>query len=63
VGKLLPLQEKFKDDPQWVADTYRFAKRYVSRCPRRHQAVRAQMGSAFPPAAPAHLKSKSQLEC
>lgn len=32
VGKLVPLQEKFKENPQWVADTYRYEQRYVSRC-------------------------------
>jgi hypothetical protein len=31
VGKLLPLQEKFRADPQGVADTYRYEQRFVSR--------------------------------
>lgn len=31
VGKLLPLQERFKADPQGVADTYRFEQRFVTR--------------------------------
>ncbi|MBC2834807.1 glycosyl transferase [Paragemmobacter straminiformis] len=31
VGKLVPLQEKFKADPQAVADEYRFEQRYVTR--------------------------------
>jgi hypothetical protein len=31
VGKLLPLQERFKADPQAVADEFRFEQRYVTR--------------------------------
>lgn len=31
VGKLLPLQEKFRADPQGVADSYRFEQRFVTR--------------------------------
>lgn len=31
VGKLLPLQQKFRADPQAVADTYEFEQRFVSR--------------------------------
>ncbi len=31
VGKLLPLQEAFRADPQGIADTYRFEQRYVTR--------------------------------
>jgi hypothetical protein len=31
VGKLLPLLERFRADPQGVADTYRFEQRYVTR--------------------------------
>lgn len=31
VGKLLPLQEEFCENPQKVADTYRFEQRFVSR--------------------------------
>lgn len=31
VGKLLPLLEKFRADPQGVADTYRYEQRFVSR--------------------------------
>lgn len=31
VGKLLPLQEMFRSDPQGVADTYRYEQRFVSR--------------------------------
>lgn len=44
VGKLVPLQEKFRADPQAVADEYRFEQRFVTRnapgeakfFPRRH---------------------------
>ncbi len=31
VGKLLPLQEEFRADPQRVADTYKFEQRFVTR--------------------------------
>lgn len=31
VGKLLPLQEKFRADPQGIADRYRFEQRFVTR--------------------------------
>lgn len=31
VGKLQPLQERFRADPQGVADKYRFEQRYVTR--------------------------------
>lgn len=31
VGKLVPLQEKFRSDPQGVADEYRYEQRFVSR--------------------------------
>jgi hypothetical protein len=31
VGKLVPLQEKFRSDPQGVADAFRFEQRFVSR--------------------------------
>ncbi|THK34636.1 glycosyl transferase [Ensifer sp. MPMI2T] len=31
VGKLLPLQEAFRTDPQGVADRYRYEQRFVSR--------------------------------
>ena len=31
VGKLLPLQERFRADPQGVADDYRFEQRFVTR--------------------------------
>lgn len=31
VGKLLPLQERFRADPQGVADEYRFEQRFVTR--------------------------------
>ena len=31
VGKLVPLQEKFRADPQGIADTYRFEQRFVTR--------------------------------
>lgn len=31
VGKLLPLQERFKADPQGVANEYRFEQRFVTR--------------------------------
>lgn len=31
VGKLLPLQEKFRANPQGVADEYRFEQRFVTR--------------------------------
>ncbi|MDM9619846.1 glycosyl transferase [Rhizobium sp. AC44/96] len=31
VGKLVPLQEKFRADPQGVADKYRFEQRFVTR--------------------------------
>lgn len=31
VGKLLPLQEKFRSNPQGVADEYRYEQRFVSR--------------------------------
>jgi hypothetical protein len=31
VGKLLPLQERFRADPQGVADAYRFEQRFVTR--------------------------------
>lgn len=31
VGKLLPLQERFKADPQGVADAFQFEQRYVTR--------------------------------
>ncbi|TCN33948.1 glycosyl transferase [Sinorhizobium americanum] len=31
VGKLVPLQEKFRGDPQGVADEYRFEQRFVTR--------------------------------
>ncbi len=31
VGKLVPLQEKFRADPQGVADEYRFEQRFVTR--------------------------------
>lgn len=32
VGKLVPLQQQFRENPQLVADTYRFEQRFVSRC-------------------------------
>jgi hypothetical protein len=31
VGKLVPLQERFRADPQGIADTYRFEQRFVTR--------------------------------
>jgi hypothetical protein len=31
VGKLVPLQEKFRADPQGIADKYRFEQRFVTR--------------------------------
>ena len=31
VGKLLPLQQRFRADPQAVADTYQFEQRFVTR--------------------------------
>lgn len=31
VGKLVPLQERFKADPQGIADEYRFEQRFVTR--------------------------------
>lgn len=31
VGKLVPLQERFRADPQGVADEYRFEQRFVTR--------------------------------
>ena len=31
VGKLLPLQERFRADPQGIADEYRFEQRFVTR--------------------------------
>lgn len=31
VGSLVPLQEKFRADPQGIADKYRFEQRYVTR--------------------------------
>lgn len=31
VGALLPLQERFRADPQGIADEYRFEQRYVTR--------------------------------
>jgi hypothetical protein len=31
VGKLVPLQQKFRADPQGVADTFRYEQRFVSR--------------------------------
>jgi len=31
VGRLVPLQQRFKADPQGIADEYRFEQRYVTR--------------------------------